>query len=81
MAKVLSTFVVLFLLSGCAAERKREPIVPDETQRKSENLYGQQSQMMNSLNQTPAEQAAARHENATRPVERDDEKPGSESRE
>jgi len=70
----------LLLVSGCAGERKKEPLVPQETQDRSEELYGQQSQSMGSLNQTPAEQAAARHDNATRPVEREDQ-PSGESRE
>lgn len=74
------TFVLVLSVVACAGGRSREPIVPNETQRKSEERYGQQAQMMNSLNQTPAEQAAAAHENATRPVEREDE-PSRESRE
>jgi len=76
---VLALALVL-ALAGCASDRKREPIVPDDMQRRSEENYGQQAQMMSSLNQTSSEQAAARHENATRPVERDDE-PARESRE
>lgn len=81
MEKVLVAGLVSLLLAGCAGERRREPIVPDETQRRSEELYGQQAQMAGSLNQTSAEQAAARHEAATKPVERDARKPGRESRE
>lgn len=81
IAVVLLLGVALTSAAGCASGHKREPLVPDETQRRSEERYGQQSQMMNSLNQTSAEQAATRHENATRPVERDDDEPARESRE
>jgi hypothetical protein len=70
---------LLFLVSACASGPKRDPVVPDETQRRSEEMYGQQGQTMNSLNQTPSEQAGARHENATRPAPRDE--PSGESRE
>jgi len=76
---LLSLFALV--IGACARGGQREPLVPDETQRRSEERYGQQSQMMNSLNQTSAEQAAARHESATRPVERDDDEPARESRE
>jgi len=80
MAKVLFALVLALSVAACASDRKRQPLVPDETQRRSEERYGQQAQMMNSLNQTSSEQAAARHEAATRPVEREDE-PSRESRE
>jgi hypothetical protein len=89
MSNVARVPAFLLLFSACAgvglastgcASGKREPLVPDETQQRSEDRYGQQSQMMNSLNQTPSEQAGARHENGTRPVEREDE-PSRESRE
>jgi len=86
MAHFARAFALLSLFAAAAAAcaqggAKREPLVPDETQRRSEERYGQQSQMMNSLNQTSAEQAATRHENATRPVEREDDEPARESRE
>jgi hypothetical protein len=58
--------ICAYCLTGCAAQ-KRKPIVPEENQRKSEEMYGEQQQSMQSLNQTPAEQAAAAHESATRP--------------
>lgn len=61
---------------GCA---RREPLVPEQTQRGSEERYGQQQMMMNSLNQSPAEQASLRHENATRPIDVDDEPASSGS--
>ena len=69
MAKVPVILACLLFLPACAGEGKREPLVPEETQERSEELYGQQAQTMGSLNQTPAEQAGARHEAATRPVE------------
>ena len=57
-------------LAGCAASE----VVPIENQDRSKERYGEQQMMMQGLNQTPAEQAAAGHENATRPVEQ----PGEE---
>lgn len=80
MSKSAPVLALVLLACACASGQKRDKIVPDENQRRSEEMYGQQAQTMNSLNQTPAEQAGARHENATRPIERDDE-PSAESRE
>jgi hypothetical protein len=55
-------------LSLCAcATGRRKPIVPEENQEEAEDMYGQQYESMQSLNQTAAEQAAARHERATSP--------------
>ncbi len=48
--------------------------VPEKTQKASEERYGEQQMSMQGLNETSSEQAAARHENSTLPVER----PGSE---
>jgi septal ring-binding cell division protein DamX len=44
-------------------------LVPEENQKKSRERLGRQQMMMDDLNMTPAERAAARHDDATRPVE------------
>lgn len=56
---------------GCAAENKpakhahdRDTLVPQETQRKSEQLYGEQELQMQNLNASTADQAASAHESA-----------------
>jgi len=75
-AQLLALLVLLAFCalasSGCANQKY---IVPEKTQKKSQELYGQQQDSMQSLNQTGAEQAATAHENAVRPVEPDSEKP------
>ncbi|HSC87102.1 MAG TPA: hypothetical protein VLC09_07525 [Polyangiaceae bacterium] len=70
-ARVLS--LAALGVCGCGAGAAT---VPEKTQRASEERYGEQQMFMSDLNATPAEQAAARHENSTRPVER----PGSEKK-
>jgi outer membrane biogenesis lipoprotein LolB len=72
-------FVLAFLgssfLFACGGAQKKpehqhdDTLVPEETQERSRNQYGQQQMRMDELSMTPAEQAAARHDNATRPVE------------
>lgn len=64
---------MLALLAGGCANQK--PIVSEKTQKRSQELYGEQQSSMQSLNQTGSEQAAAAHEDAVRPVEPDSEKP------
>lgn len=54
-------------VSGCATDRPR-PVVPEETQQRSQELYGRQQRSMDSFNQTSSEQAGERFENDTRPV-------------
>lgn len=60
------------LVLGCA--ENSEPLVPERNQKKAEERYGKQQMMMQGLNQTPAEQAAARHEDSTVPVEQPSDK-------
>lgn len=61
-------------LFACGGSQKKpdhqdEKLVPEETQERSRDQYGQQQMRMDELGSTTSEQAAARHENATRPVE------------
>jgi hypothetical protein len=52
---------------GCAASRPG-PVVPERTQQRSQELYGQQQRSMDSFNQTPSEQAGERFEADTKPA-------------
>lgn len=73
------TLILLSLVSfGCASHQKgspdhREKIVPDETQRESEQMSGRQQMFMNDLSLTPSEQAGVRHEQAVQSVRDPDE--------
>gem|GEM_PF-1863303 len=62
---------VAFLMLGCSAlgcaSQKQKPIVPEGMQERSKERYGEQEMMMNSLNQTPAEQASTLHHRDTAP--------------
>lgn len=71
MAKVTLIFLSLALLVGCA---KKQPLVPEDMQKRSKERYGRQQMSMDSLNQTSAERGAAQHYDATQPVTR----PGDE---
>lgn len=55
-----------FLVLGCASQ-KPKPIVPEDMQQRSKERYGDQQMMMESLNQTPAEQASSLHHRDTAP--------------
>lgn len=59
----------LLLTLGCA---KRE-LVSEETQNRSKKMLVKQEQGLSGMNQTPAEQAAARHEASTRHVDEPEE--------
>lgn len=63
--------IALFACGGAQKkpEHHDDTLVPEETQERSRDQYGQQQMRMDELSMTPAEQAGARHENATRPVE------------
>lgn len=75
----MSRFLLLgFVLLGsashlaCAAKQKGgdrsdDKLVPESTQQEARELQGQQEMMMD-YNASTADQAAARHENRTRPV-------------
>lgn len=65
---------------GCASQ-KQKPIVPEDMQQRSKERYGDQEMMMNSLNQTPAEQASALHhrDTAPPPADRDSDRDGRDS--
>lgn len=71
---VLFAALSFAVLVACAGTKKKddghEKLVPEETQQKSGELSGRQ-QMMGDFNASPADQAAARHEDRTRPVERE----------
>jgi len=66
-ADVLVFSAFALCIAGCAS---KQLAVPKENQKTAHERYGEQQQMMNGLSQTPSEQAGARHENATVPVER-----------
>lgn len=73
--RIVLAFLGSLILFSCGGAQKksehshRDTLVPEETQERSRNQYGQQQMRMDELSMTPAEQAAARHENAKRPVE------------
>lgn len=63
-----------FSLVACGGSQKKpehqdDKLVPEETQERSRDQYGQQQMRMDELGMTTSEQSGARHENATRPVE------------
>jgi hypothetical protein len=71
-------FVLVFLGSlatfSCGGSQKKaehheDTLVPEETQERSRDQYGQQQMRMDELGMSTSEQAGTRHENATRPVE------------
>ena len=73
----------LVCVSGCMASRRpasstsdEDTLVPQETQRRAEQTYGQQEALTNDLSMTTSEQAGAAHESA---VDRARD-PGGESR-
>lgn len=51
------------------ADHQDDKLVPEETQQRAGELQGRQDMMHDELGMTPADQAAQRHDNATRPVE------------
>lgn len=53
---------------GGARNPDREKIIPEETQRESEQLQGEQQIFMSDLNSTTSEQAGVRHEEAVQSV-------------
>lgn len=59
--------LLALLLLACAGDRAREPVSP-ETQQRSKERMGEQSLSMESINQTPGEQASERFYDDTRPV-------------
>ncbi len=77
----MNRFTAAFLISacafscyGCAAQNKNEKMVPEDAQQRSRERYGKQEMYMNSLNQTPAEQAGSVHRDSVQSVERTDRK-------
>lgn len=66
VAVSMAALLAATILGGCGGDQK---VVPEHNQRKSEQLYGKQKMSMDSLNQTPSEQAGQRHDYATEPVE------------
>ena len=62
----------VFFCYGCAAQNKDEKMVPEDAQQRSKERYGKQKMYMNSLNQTPAEQAGSIHRDSVEPVEKED---------
>lgn len=76
MGRRLPFFILISLfLVACGGSKKApksgddEKLVPEETQERSRELDGKQRQSMQDLSLTPAEQAAAQHEAATKPVD------------
>ena len=69
-AAVLATAVGLLACGGSNKNAKSgdDTVVPQSTQERSEQNYGQQQGMMEDLNATSADQAAARHDAAVRDV-------------
>ena len=57
---------LLLATASCATRSRPEPLVPEENRQASEEMYGQQMNSMDSLNQTSSEQAGAAHDNAVR---------------
>lgn len=71
MLRVLSRLLLVtgVFLAGCSKSRPkdahdREKLVPESTQEEAERTMGQQQLMMEELNMTPAERAAAQHQRA-----------------
>jgi hypothetical protein len=52
-------------------------VIPDKTQRESEQLQGQQQNFMSDLNSTTSEQAGVRHDAAVDPIRDPDEENGA----
>lgn len=69
-ALVFSCALVFIACGGSQkkVERNDDTLVPEETQERSRDQYGKQQMRMDELGSTTSEQAATRHENATRPV-------------
>jgi hypothetical protein len=59
---------------------EREKVIPDETQRTSEQMSGQQQIFMGDLNSTTSEQAGVRHEQAVQSVRDPDEEEGAKKK-
>lgn len=62
-----SVFVAFALVSGACASSRRDPLVPEDMQQRSKERYGEQQMSLESLNQTPAEQASTYHHRDTAP--------------
>jgi starvation-inducible outer membrane lipoprotein len=59
---------------------EREKVIPDETQRASEQMSGQQQIFMGELSNTTSEQAGVRHEQAVQSVRDPDEEEGAKKK-
>ncbi len=64
---ILSVALAAALLTGCGQNRSksahdRDTLVPQAQQREAERNMGEQQMMMEELNMTPAERAAAQHQ-------------------
>ncbi len=57
------------LVVACAGQNQDDKMVPEDAQQRSKERYGKQKMYMNSLNQTPAEQAGSIHRDSIQPVE------------
>lgn len=66
VSSLLLSSLVLF---ACAGQSQNEKMVPEDAQQRSKERYGKQKMYMNSLNQTPAEQAGSIHRDSVQPVE------------
>lgn len=71
---VVFSLVVFAAFVACGGSQKKpehqdDKLVPEETQERSRDRYGQQQMRMDELGMSTSEQSGARHENATRPVE------------
>lgn len=74
LRQIAPAFLCSFVFIACSGSQKNpEPkddtLVPEETQERSRDRYGQQQMRMDELGSTTSEQAGVRHDNATRPVE------------
>ncbi len=72
--KHLAILLGSLVFCGCGGSQKKaqpddDTLVPEETQKRAGEQQGQQQMMMDELGMTPADQAAQRHDNATRPAE------------
>lgn len=69
--RLLMSVSLMSLLLALACAKKE--MVSEDTQRRSQKMLGQQEQGLSSMNQTPAEQAAARHQVSAGPADEPEE--------